>query len=178
MLMSCVLPSMSAVVWSSRHFRLHLTPDTSDLTRNAEIRIISPKDAKTKSEYNPNSFLTGYVEDDHHSSIAAFSDKGVMSASIHCSEGSYYLKPARDHFKEPQKFHSIIYRGVDISPWPVSMLRNQTLRAQLDNSTLCGVSSAHEEPEPHQDIMVKEIVRREKRASRNTESSRQKRVTP
>ena len=156
-------------------------PDTTDLTSHAEFHIRhNGKIANETLEYNPNSFLTGYVLDDDKSFVSAWNDDGVISANIHCSDGSYYLKPARDHFTTSQAFHSVIYRSMDISPWPVSMLKNATLKAKLDGQSHCGVASGSTgKATPHDhDLVEEEFQWREKHFNKERPSaSRQKRVS-
>ncbi|XP_065185726.1 disintegrin and metalloproteinase domain-containing protein 10-like [Sycon ciliatum] len=143
-----------------RHFHLSLRPDTSDLASHADIRLHTAEGYEVAHDYDPNSFLVGHVVDDTGSKVAAFNDDGIMSANIHCSHGSYYLKPARDHFNTSQTFHSVIYRQADISTWPVSMLRNATMRPKLEKQSLCGDAGGRLEDDDH-DIMAESAQQRQ-----------------
>eukprot|EP00117_Sycon_ciliatum_P035878 scpid70594/ scgid4029/ Disintegrin and metalloproteinase domain-containing protein 10; Kuzbanian protein homolog; Mammalian disintegrin-metalloprotease; Myelin-associated metalloproteinase len=161
-----------------RHFHLRLRPDTSDLTSHAEFHLHTANGVEHPDDYDPNSFLVGRVEGDAGSFVSAFNDDGIMSANIHCSHGSYYLKPARDHFSTPQAFHSVMYRQDDISTWPVSMLKNETMRAKLEKQSLCGVSGAqhehfHDVMRESEDQHVKFFARKREEAEAKRRTKRQ-----
>ncbi len=89
-----------------REFKLRLEPD-----RDTFHPGLSGQSDEIKDHLN--SALAGYLEDEPNSEAFGSIRNGKFEGTIFANDGEYTVRPAGMFFKEPQEFHSVIYRSKD-----------------------------------------------------------------
>lgn len=72
-------------------------------------------DGVKTDEYDPRTFYGGQLEGEPGSRVRGHIMDGVFAGVIHSVKGTFHVEKAHKFFSGPQKFHSIIYRDVDVA---------------------------------------------------------------
>lgn len=78
-------------------------------------RAVFKSDVRLSAPYDPSTFHRGIVSGLPQSRVYGHVVDGLFDGVITTSEGEFHVESASKYFDDPQSFHSIVYRSVDVA---------------------------------------------------------------